>query len=395
LVEYYRAYFYQQTGEPKKARLAARRAEAAKPDYCFPARLDEIAILRSAIGLQKRDASARFYLGNLLYDRKRYDEAIALWEESGRLRPKFATVWRNLGIAYFNVRRRPDLARKAYDKACAIDRNDGRLVYERDQLWKRLGEAPARRLKQIGQSMELVMQRDDATIELCALYNQVGRPELAVSLLAKRRFQPWEGGEGLALGQYVRTHLALARKALEEGRAQVAVSHCEQALNPTENLGEARHLLANQSDLFLTLGDALAAAGQLADAREAWRRAASFTGDFQEMKVRAYSEMSYFSAQAMQRLGDRKGATKLLRALHRYAVELEDSPARIDYFATSLPTMLLFNDDIQERQRTVALFLRAQAELGLGRKVPAKRLLKQVIARDPSHAGAADLLAAL
>ena len=48
--------------------------------------------------------------------------------------------------------------------------------------------------------------------------------------------------------------------------------------------------------------------------------------------------------------------------------ELQDAPARIDYFATSLPTLLLFDDDLAKRQRVTALFLMAQAELGLGRR---------------------------
>jgi hypothetical protein len=42
--------------------------------------------------------------------------------------------------------------------------------------------------------------------------------------------------------------------------------------------------------------------------------------------------------------------------------------AKIDYFATSLPTMLLFDDDLQFRQETTALFLQAQAQLGSGQK---------------------------
>ena len=65
--------------------------------------------------------------------------------------------------------------------------------------------------------------------------------------------------------------------------------------------------------------------------------------------------------------------------------------AKIDYFATSLPTMLLFDDDLQYCQATTALFLQAQARLGLGQKVSAKKLLQQVLQRDPNHALANDL----
>jgi len=75
-----------------------------------------------------------------------------------------------------------------------------------------------------------------------------------------------------------------------------------------------------------------------------------------------------------------------------HARRLQNSPVRIDYFATSLPTMLLFDDDLSFRQETTALFLRAQAQLGLGRTLKAKSLLRLVLRRDPSHALAADLL---
>jgi hypothetical protein len=54
--------------------------------------------------------------------------------------------------------------------------------------------------------------------------------------------------------------------------------------------------------------------------------------------------------------------------------------------------MILFDDDLQFRQETTALFLRAQAQLGVGRKAAAKSLLQIVLRRDPNHPLAADLL---
>jgi hypothetical protein len=54
--------------------------------------------------------------------------------------------------------------------------------------------------------------------------------------------------------------------------------------------------------------------------------------------------------------------------------------------------MLLFDDDLQFRQETTALFLQAQAQLGLGKTAQAKSLLKVVLRRDPNHALAADFL---
>jgi len=158
------------------------------------------------------------------------------------------------------------------------------------------------------------------------------------------------------------------------------------------NLSEAKHLLANQSDINYWLGCACAQAGDVKSARHYWSAAANFQGDFQEMSVRAFSEMTYYSAVSRERLGQRAKAMQLFRDLLAYGRKLQKTPAKIDYFATSLPTMLLFDDDLQFRQETVALFLQAQAHLGLGRKTKAGALLQTVLHRDPNHALEADFL---
>jgi tetratricopeptide (TPR) repeat protein len=207
-----------------------------------------------------------------------------------------------------------------------------------------------------------------------------------------RHFQPWEGGEGGPLGQWVRTHLALGRQALARENPDEAREHFEAALTAPANLGEARHLLANQSDIHYWLGCTLSALGDKAKARQHWMAAATRKGDFQEMSVRAFSEMTYYSALSWRRLGREARAVRLFKDLQAYAVALAKDRARIDYFATSLPALLLFDDDLQFRQETTAMFLRAQALLGLGRKAAATRLLRTVLERDPNHALASDLL---
>lgn len=373
-------------------RRQLRAASRANQAYCFPARLEEISILRFALAANPRDAQGHFHLGNLLYDRRRHPEAIACWEAAARIAPGHAMAWRNLGIAYHNVLRKPLRAKAAYERACKADPRSARYLYERDQLWKRLGVSPARRLAALKRKMELVRQRDDLSVEFCALCNLTGDHRLAGTVLANRRFQPWEGGEGQALGQHVRTHLALGRQALQQGDARAAANCFKHALTAPENLGESRHLLANGSDIHYWLGRAHAALGEDESARHHWTLAAEFKGDFQNMSVRAFSEMTYFSALSLRELGRIREAEKLLRELHAYAVRLSESPATIDYFATSLPTMLLFDDDLQARQATTAVLLEGQALLGFGRTADGKARLRQVLRRDPSHELAADLL---
>lgn len=392
LISYYRAWICHLTGDSRSGRKLLQAAAKAPPDYCFPARLEEIAILQHAIAANPHDARAPFYLGNLLYDRRRHREAIALWSRAVKLNPANAVAWRNLGIGCFNILQKPAQARRAYEAAFRANPRDARLLYERDQLWKRLGEKPAVRLRELERHRALVEQRDDLNVELSALYSQTGQPAEALLITGLRKFQPWEGGEGSVLGQHVRTHLLLGRAALAAGKAREAAGLFLVALSAPENLGEARHLLANASDIHFWLGEALAALGDAARARACWTRAATFKGDFQEMSVRAFSEMTYYSALAWQRLGQKARAAKLLRALLAHARKLARTPAAIDYFATSLPTMLLFQDDLAARQRTTAMFLEAQARLGLRQAAAARKLLRQVLQRDPAHAPAQDLL---
>ncbi|HEX2862599.1 MAG TPA: DUF5107 domain-containing protein, partial [Lacunisphaera sp.] len=393
LVEYTRAWLSDQLGDPRAAARQRKAARTARAERCFPARLEEQAVLEAAIAADSADARAHALLGFWLYDRRRHEEAIGHWEKAARIEPADAVVWRCLGIAYFNIRREPSRARRAYERAIEAAPQDARLYYERDQLWKRIGVKPLTRLRALQQVRRRVEQRDDLVVEFAALLNQTGRPGDALALLESRRFQPWEGGEGQVSRDYVRARISLGRAALARGDGAGAHGEFSAALDTPENLGEARHLLVNPSEVQWWLGEACAAMGDRAAARSHWRAAADFKGDFQGMSVRSFSETTFFTVRALQRLGERKKARTLAKALLAHARQLAASPAQIDYFATSLPTMLLFEDDLDYRQSFTARLLEAQARFALGQKKPATALLDALLDEDPASAVAADLRA--
>lgn len=393
LLHYYRAYIQALVGlDPRQELLTA---QSAPKDYCFPARLEDLIVLEWAVGRSPEDPRAPYYLGNWFYDRRRHQEGIAMWERAARLEPSNSIALRNLGIGSFNILHDAEKAKACYEAAIAAAPDDARLRYEQDQLWKRIGVDPESRLAELRKRQDLVAQRDDLTIEFCHLLNAVGRPEEAEPILTSRRFQPWEGGEGQALGVYTRTQLNLGHRAMDEKDFALAKSHFEKALNPPENLSEARHLLANASDVWLALGDALHELGETEASERHWRRAANFQCDFQEMSVRLYSELTYFRAAALERLGQSEEARQLRDNLEAYAQNLANTQAKIDYFATSLPTMLLFEDDLQQRQENTARFLQAQVASGRGDRETARGQLDAVLRLDPNHAMATELLARL
>jgi tetratricopeptide (TPR) repeat protein len=395
LLHYYAAYFAAALGRAEEARRHRLAARAADSDYCFPSRVEEIPILRAAIDADPSDPKAPYYLGNLLYDKRRHTEAIALWERSSELDPGFSVVWRNLGVGHYNISGRPEDALAAYDNAHRCAPDDARVFYERDQLWKRVGFAPNRRLEALNARADLVALRDDLCIEFTGLLNQTGQPDKALAILLGRSFQPFEGGEGAVLEEYARCRLKLGHAALTRSDPVEAQRQFEAALTPPTNLGEARHLLANQSDVRYWAGVACAAIGERERAADHWRAAAEFRGDFLGMEVHPFSEKTFYSLLAMKEIGLASEFSAAVDGLEAYARDLMKKPAAIDYFATSLPTMLIFDEDIQRRQNNTACVMLAQACMARGERESAEQWLRKVLRQDPSHAHAADLLAEL
>ena len=380
MVLYALGYLNERSGEGEKAREYFDRAAKAPPDYCFPARLEEMLVLQEAIRANVRDAKAHYYLGNLLYDKRRREEAIHHWECSCQIDASFATPWRNLGIAWHNVRGDAERALDCYEKAFRADTTDARSLYELDQLCKRTGVPPDQRLTRLELNRSLLDLRDDLVVELVTLYNQTGESKQALQLLNDRRFHPWEGGEGLVSGQYVAAHLLLGRQALKTGNAREALEHFETARNYPENLGEAKHLLTLETHLDYLSGLALQELGRDQEAREYWNKAAH--------TETSNSDMTVYKGLALRELGNESQAVLLLNDLLEFTSRQIHATPTIDYFATSLPNFLLFDDDLKKRNQIHCRYLAGLAKLGLGRTEEAVADLREVLALDINHLSA-------
>jgi tetratricopeptide (TPR) repeat protein len=390
IARYHLGWFQERAGHLTEAARERSRATGAKRGAAFAGRIEELAILQSAAVADPGDARARYELGNLLYDRRRYEEAIAAWERAAELDPNFPVTWRNLGIAYFNIHHRGRRAEAAYRRAFQADRGDSRILYEWDQLKKRRGRPAAQRLAFLERHRDLVDQRDDLGTELATLYNDLGHHRMALDYIESRRFHPWEGGEGLISGQYVRAHLRLAQVALAAGRPEEARAHLESAMRYPENLGEGKHLSTPEHELHYHLGRAFEALGDDASARRELELAADSLPSRRPRMVAVplLSDATYWRAMALERLGDAGTAQELLRNLRDAARRQAEAEVRIDYFATSLPTFLLFEDDLARRNRAWSRYLEGLAELGLGSTRTARAAFDEVLQLDPNHAGA-------
>ncbi len=358
------------------ALLAEARRQS--PDYFFPSRLHEQIVLEWALQQAGPDPVAAYGLGNYLYDRRRHTEAVACWERSVADGADFATVFRNLGIAAWNLHRDREKARGNYRRALDLDPADPRLVSEYDQLCAKLNDPLDDRLEFLENRRELVGQRDDCTVALAGLYNLTGHPDQALGLVTGRRFHPWEGGEGSVLRQFTTAHIMLGRKALADGDPGTALRHFSGAMDTPESLGEAYHLLQAKADVNYWTGMALKALGRMDEARAAFAASADESGDFAEMAVTEHSPLSYYRGLSLRELGREDEARALFLSLKNFAAKKLTEVAQIDYFATSLPNLLVFEEDLQARRDAESHLLLAMAFSGIGETEAARDALARV-----------------
>ena len=385
MIGYTRAWVLDQLGQTDTALEVHTACMGETNPGCFPDRDQEEVVLRAALKRGPADGFAGLALGNLLYDKRRDEEAIEVWESARDAMPSLPGVHRNLGIAYFNARADRNGALNAYAKAFKLAPEDAQILSEYDLLLKTLGTDVSNRLAQLEAHRDLVDQRDDLSIERVTLYNVTGQHEAAAELLAERRFHPWEGGEGKVLAQYSATHLALGRIALEQQSPQTARDHFHQALNPPENLGEARHLLANTADIHYHIALAYRDLGDADMATVHLEKAAANAGDFLEMDVTPYSEKSYAKGMALRELNRRDEAEAVFRGMIEHGRHLCQTPATIDYFATSLPDLLVFNADLKRQRQIEGMVLQGLGHMGMDDPQEADALFRRVLKIDPAN----------
>ena len=377
LVHYHRAALLEAAGRPEEARAARTLAQHVDRPLCQPSRTADVAVLQDALVRDDSDSLAAMLLGNWHYDKRRYAEAIELWQRaSTRLlaaEPKHSAP----RSADSLVIRAPQPRHRRLQRA-RRRRQGPRGSMSAPGSWPRMtpssctsttSSPPAsvppgsRDWSASKSSVRLWNRVTTSALSTPDLLTDAGRAADARRWLLSRVFQPWEGGEGQALGAWDAANIALAEKALFAGDAAAALGCLDSAVDSPASLGEARHPLANAARLQLLRGDALAALGRVDEATTAWEHSASFQGDFQAMNVQSYSEQSCYSAMALRKLGRTEESEQLIDGIAGYLHELAATPATIDYFATSLPTMLLFTEDPQIGRDQLIAQLRAQLDV--------------------------------
>ncbi len=385
LFTYVKAWIEHKSGNDSRASLS--KAMSCTIDYAFPKRVEWFAIFSHALSVNENDYKAHHLFGNFWYDKKQYDLAEQHWQTAIRHQPLFAASLRNLAIVSYNHNNDPEAAYSYIKSAFLLDSQSARLLLEQDQLAALLGVSVNTRRYELLRHLQLVEERDDLYLELIALYNLSGNFDLALQLLKKRKFHPWEGGEGKVIGQFRISLISKAFGCLAANDPQCAIQLLEESLSPPDTIGEAKLPLAQDQDVFYLLGCAWAMLGQTKQSRLYFKKAsegelevgeAFFYNDTQADKV-------LYQGLAWARLGQKSKAEKLFRSLLSYGTENLDKKTRFDYFAVSFPHLSNWNIDSDKRNRVHCLFLQGLGLLGLGKTEEARDCLQAALLKDPAH----------
>ncbi|MBD8068704.1 DUF5107 domain-containing protein [Bacillus sp. PS06] len=390
IVHYTLAYLYEKLSVKENAQHQLELGNQASPDYCFPNTLFELIVLEHAITQNPQDDKAHYYVGSLLFDKKRHAEAVKNWEKSRDLQPSFATVHRNLALAYYNILHDSEASLVSLETAFKLDVTDARILFELDQLYKKLSYRPDMRLNHLQAHMDLVVERDDLILEYITLLNTLGEHEEAIELLTNRIFHPWEGGEGKVTGQYVLAHVELGKKYITEQKYDDALKTLEKALFYPHNLGEGKLTGAQENNIYYYIGCAYEGIQKYEQVLEAFTVASR--GLEEPASAMYYNDqppdMIFYQGLAWLKLKNKKEAKRRFNKLITYADKHIFDDVRIDYFAVSLPDFLVFEDDLNKRNEIHCLYMKALGFLGMNQIKNAQELLDQVQELDQNHQGA-------
>ena len=365
-------------------------ASTAPPDYCFPFRLEEIAVLRRAMEVNPNDAGAPYYLGNLLYDLQPA-EAVKMWEKSRSLDDSFALAHRNLGWAYARTENSNAKAIASLEKAVSLWEN-ARLLGELDKMYEDEGAPASQRLAMLEKHHKVVLERDDVLSREVRLKIQSGQCDEALALLGDQRWNVWEGGASVH-DLYVDALLLRGRQSMQEKNYKKALKDYEAALEYPENFSVGRPARGDKSPMInYYIGTAYEALADAEKAKAAYQKSVAETGEGPRSRrggAGDRTDIQYCQARAWEKLGEPERAQQTFKALIEFGQGALKGGATEDFFAK-----------FGERQsRNVRLaqahYAMALGYLGTGKAAEAKAEFEKALELNPNHLGAMTALSSL
>jgi len=273
MIDYLVGYLYQALNRQQDAQKWLNKAANAKPDHVFPSRLEEVIALEKALKENPQDHKAKYYLGNFLYGRQRYDDAAHLWQEAVEGLADFDVIYRNLGLAAWQRDKDFSRATELFEKALTLNPLNQDLYLHLDDLYKAQG-LTTKRQQLLEKINNLPDVREDVHKRSILILVDLGHYEEALNIMEIEKFVPLEMDQSFH-DLYVRALMQRAENLISAGRMEDAIANYLKALEFPANLGVGAPTTLSQAHIYYHLGLAYESIGRFSEALSAWRHAAS------------------------------------------------------------------------------------------------------------------------
>ena len=251
------------------------------------------------------------------------------------------------------------------------------------------------RLRFLQQYPALIAQRDDLVLEEITLLNQVGRYEEAMTKLDAHKFHPWEGGEGKVPAQYQICRVEQAKRLLTEctektgctGNLDKAIMLLSECLEYPHHLGEGKLYGAQENDFYYLMGLAYELKDDKEKSKDCFEKATE--GPTEPAAAMYYNDAKpdkiFYAALAYRKMGNEDKARSLFHRLLNYGEKHIFDKVRMDYFAVSLPDLLIWDGDLQQKNTIHCNLMMALGHIGLGNAERGFNYLSDVESLDINH----------
>ena len=100
----------------------------------------------------------------------------------------------------------------------------------------------------------------------------------------------------------------------------------------------------------------------------------------------------YYQGLALVKLNRKEEANDRFNRLKTYGETHLNDHIKVDYFAVSLPDLLIWDEDLDRRNEINSRYLMGLGLLGLGQTEKAREQLKMVLEMDINHQGAMQIM---
>ena len=241
------------------------KAMEMNPDFVFPNHRSSYTILQEVIKRQPDDWKARYYLGNMLFEHARKDDAVKIWNEAVAINDSYSVLHRNLGLTAWKVDNDTWKAVSCYEKALRCNPNDFAIYRDLGMLYVNNTKQYTEAVALLERAREKKCIRADIAALLSQAYLNLNEPEKALDTLLANSHTNWEG-EGALYTIYINARIGVGKQKLQQGDFEGALGQFYASLNFPLSLGAGQLSDNNDAKSRYWIGIALEKLGKTDEA---------------------------------------------------------------------------------------------------------------------------------